>query len=211
MPLTRLTHRVREVTFDETTAFHNGVLTVDADRARAVVASPALAEVRLSWASPGDSVRIVKVLDSVEPRSKGPAGGGIFPGFVGPAAAQGQGQTNVLAGAAVVNAGYLPRAQEALVDMSGPAAELSPLGATHNLVVEFTPAEGAPWEDVDQAMRRGALALAAYLASAAWGEEPDLVEELPSPVWGRKGDLPRVGVITNLQTQGTFKDVFVYG
>ena len=210
MPLTRLIHRVREVRFAEATSFGDGVLSVDADRARSIVAAPALAEVRLSWASPGDSVRIVKVLDAVEPRSKGPAGGGVFPGFIGPAAVQGNGQTNVLAGAAVVNAGFLPRAQEAMVDMSGPAAPLSPLGSTHNLVVEFTPAEDAPWEEVDIALRRGALALAAYLASAAWGVTPDAVEELPSPS-ARRGDLPRVGVVTNLQTQGTFKDVFVYG
>jgi len=210
--LTRLVHSVREVGFAERTCFAEGVLTVSADEARGVLADDALASVKLSWASPGQSARIVKVLDAVEPRTKGPGGGGIFPGFVGPARPQGRGETHILRGAAVVTAGFLPRAQEALVDLSGPAAALSPLGATHNLVVEFAPAPGAAWEQVDAALRRGALRLATVLAEAALDAAPDDVEELPSPSPGaRGGDLPRIGVVTNLQTQGSFKDVFVYG
>jgi glycine reductase len=210
--LTRLVHTVREVGFGERTCFDQGVLTVSVDEARGVLADDALASVELSWASPGQSVRIVKVLDAVEPRTKGPGGGGIFPGFVGPARPQGRGETHVLRGAAVVTAGFLPRAQEALVDLCGPAAALTPLGATHNLVVEFTPAPGATWEQVDTALRRGALRLATALAEAALDAAPDDVEELASPSPGaRGGDVPRIGVVTNLQTQGSFKDVFVYG
>ena len=204
-------HRVREVVFGRKTGFEGGTLTVSEAEAKAVLADPALAAVRLSWASPGDSTRIVKVLDAVEPRSKGPGGGGIFPGFVGRPVPQGRGSTTVLRGAAVVTAGFLPRAQEAMADMSGPAADLSPLGSTHNLVVEFTPADVA-WEEVYDALRRGSLELAAYLAEAALDAEPDDVEVLP-PLPGRRDhpDLPRVAALTNLQTQGKFKEVFVYG
>jgi glycine reductase len=95
--------------------------------------------------------------------------------------------------------------------MSGPAADLSPLAATHNLVVEFTPAAGAGWERVDAALRRGVLALAARLAGAALDSPPDSVEQLPGPAAPTADGLPRVGAVTNLQTQGPFKDVFVYG
>lgn len=212
MALTRLVHQVRQLTVGDRTAFEDGVLHVSTGEAERILADPALASVRLSVVSPGQSARIVKVLDSVEPRTKGRGGGGIFPGFVGPARPQGSGETHVLRGSAVVIAGFLPRAQEALVDLSGPAAALSPLGATHNLVIEFTPAPDARWEQVDLALRRGALKLAARLAEAALDHEPDAVEELASPAApGSKGDRPRVGVVTNLQTQGTFKDVFVYG
>ena len=208
--LTRLVHRVQEVALGPRTSYEGGVLTVSPDAAAALFADPALAGVTLTWASPGRSVRIVKVLDAVEPRTKGPGGGGIFPGLLGPAVPRGHGETQVLRGAAVVCAGFLPRAQEAVVDMSGPAAELSPLGVTHNLVVEFTPAEGAAWEAVEVALRKGLLALAVHLADAAVEVEPDEVEALADPST-RPGDLPRVGAITNLQTQGAFKDVFVYG
>jgi glycine reductase len=208
--LTRFVHRVREVGFGDETRFDRGRLTVSMSEAAGILADPALAEVRLDWASPGDSARIVKILDAVEPRTKGPGGGGIFPGFVGPAQPQGRGETHVLAGVAVVTAGYLPRAQEAVADMSGPAAALSPLGTTHNLVVWFAPAEDADWAAVDVALRRGVLRLAALLAETALDAEPEEVDELVPPGPGRNG-LPRVGAVTNLQTQGTFKDVFVYG
>jgi glycine reductase len=215
--LRRLIHRVTAVGFGDATGFEAGTLTASRPELEALLADPALASVRLSWVSPGDSARIVKVLDAVEPRSKG-LKGGAFPGFVSPAKVQGRGETHVLRGAAVVAAGFLPRAQEALVEMSGPAAELSPLGLTHNLVVEFDPAldaeGGAAWENVDAALRRGMLRVAARLAdaAAAAGAPPDEVEEIatPGPRSG-EGPLPRVGAITNLQTQGAFKDVFFYG
>jgi glycine reductase len=210
--LTRIVHRVRDVALGDETRFEDGQLTVSGAEARQIVADPALGDVQVTWVSPGQSARIVKVLDAVEPRTKGPGGVGIFPGFVSPPGAAGEGETHVLAGAAVVAAGFLPRAQEALIDMSGPAAPLSPLGQTHNLVVEFAPADGAAWEDVDAALRRGVLRLAARLAEAALEAEPDEVSTFTAPGAGANGDgLPRIVAITNLQTQGTFKDVFVNG
>ncbi|MGH2721369.1 MAG: glycine/betaine/sarcosine/D-proline family reductase selenoprotein B, partial [Actinomycetota bacterium] len=196
--------------FGSATAFHGGKLTVSARRAAAFFEDPALASVRLTWASPGERTRIVKVLDAVEPRAKGAGGGVVFPGFLGSPLAQGSGETHVLRGVAVVVAGFLPRAQEGLIEMSGPGQDLSPLGRTHNLVVEFVPADGAAWEDVDAALRRGQLALARYVAQATAGARPDEAEEAPAPGGGGDG-LPRIGAVTNLQTQGTFKDVFVYG
>jgi glycine reductase complex component B subunit gamma len=205
-----LVHRATSVALGSSTSFHAGKLTVSAKQAASFFDDPAIGSVRLTWASPGDSVRIVKVLDAVEPRAKGAGGGSVFPGFLGSPLPQGKGETHALRGTALVVAGFLPRAQEALIDMSGPGAELSPLGGTHNLVVEFTPAEGAAWEDVDPALRRGQLALARHIAQATVGARPDAVEELPALGAGKEG-LPRIGAITNLQTQGVFKDIFVYG
>ena len=144
-----------------------------------MLANSAIADFRVSWVSPGDSARIVKVLDVVEPRTKGTGGAGIFPGFLALPPLEGTGETHVLRGAAVIAAGYLPRAQEAVIDMSGPGAALTPFGATHNLVVEFTPAEGASWESVDIAVRLGVLKVAALLAGAALDAPPDEVVTLP--------------------------------
>ncbi|MDQ4089961.1 MAG: glycine/sarcosine/betaine reductase component B subunit [Actinomycetota bacterium] len=203
----RSVHRVQGVALGDLTAWKDGVLTVSAEEAQALLAASCLADVRVSWASPGESVRIVKVLDVVEPRTKGPGGGGVFPGWLDGDPVDGP--THVLRGAAVVVAGYLPRAQEAVIDMSGPAGELSPFGSTHNLVIEFTPAVDADWADVDDALRRGSLALAARLAEAALDAPPDEEESVPDP--GAVDGLPRIGAVTNLQTQGVFKDVFVRG
>ncbi|HEY8202146.1 MAG TPA: glycine/sarcosine/betaine reductase component B subunit, partial [Actinomycetota bacterium] len=203
-------HRVTSVDLGDEMTYADGRLTVSAEEAASFFKDAALASVHFTWASPGDPVRIVKVLDAVEPRAKGAGGGSVFPGFLGPPTPQGRGETHVLPDVSVLAAGFLPRAQEALIDLSGPGAELSPLATRHNLVVEFTPAEGAAWEDVDAALRRGLLGLARHLAQAATGAEPDAVEELTPAGTGPEG-LPRIGAVTNLQTQGAFKDVFVYG
>jgi glycine reductase len=208
--LTRVVHEVRELDLGERTSYASGRLTVSEESVCDLLRARALAEVRLACAAPGDGVRIVGALDAIQPCSKGPGGGGVFPGLLGPAMPAGRGETHVLRGAAVLAAGYLPRAQEAVIDMSGPAAPLSPLAATHNLVVEWTPAEDATWEDVEAALRRGLVRVAAHLAEAALDAEPDAVEELADP-GSSSSDRPRVAVLTNLQTQGKFKDVFVYG
>ncbi|MGH9279476.1 MAG: glycine/betaine/sarcosine/D-proline family reductase selenoprotein B, partial [Acidimicrobiales bacterium] len=206
--MSRLVHHVTAARFGDGTRLQDSTLTVDPDELKACFDSPALADVRLDWASPGDSVRLVKVLDAVEPRTRDAEAGGPFPGWIGPARGEGGGDVHVLRGVAVVVAGYVPRAQEAVLDMSGPGATLSPLGSTHNLVVEFTPTDGADWKDVDDALRRGQVAAAACVAGAAVEQEPDEVEDWPDD---STEDLPRVGAVTNLQTQGSFKDVFVYG
>lgn len=210
-PSTLLIHRVTGIALGDHSSFDAGLLTIGAESAAVFFDDPAFADVRFHTASPGGSVRIVKLLDVVEPRSKGP-GGGAFPGFVGPARPARSGPIHVLRGAAVMAAGYLPRNQEGVVDMSGPAAALSPYATTHNLIVEFDRADDATWEDVDRALRNGLLSLAVHLADAAVDTDPDDIEEWPSPdASGCAGDLPRVGAITNLQTQGSFKDVFVHG
>ncbi|MGH3938863.1 MAG: glycine/sarcosine/betaine reductase component B subunit [Pseudonocardiaceae bacterium] len=215
--LRRIVHEVHSVEFGAITRYDQHHLVVGRDQITALFDDPALASVRPQLASPGEPARIIAPLDVVEPRAKGSdskiAGGGMFPGWLAPVNRKRGPDTHVLRGAAVLAAGYLPRNQEGLIDMSGPAAALSPFSRTHNVVVEFVPAEGAALLDAEQAVRRGLLRLAVHLADAAAGAAPDAVEELAPPhrAGSPTGVLPRVGVITNLQTQGAFKDVFVYG
>jgi glycine reductase len=202
-------HRVSELALGTATSYGNGTLTLDPDELAALAMHPALGEVRVSCASPGDSARIVKVLDAVEPRTKRPGEGSVFPGILTPVRVGGPGETHVLRGAAVVSAGFLPRAQEGVVQMCGGAAELSPLSRTHNVVVEFTPSIDAEWPHVEAALRLGLLRIAVRLAEAALAEPPDDVEQLDMrPTTAGR---PRVAAVTNLQTQGAFKDVLVYG
>ncbi|MGH3874044.1 MAG: glycine/sarcosine/betaine reductase component B subunit [Pseudonocardiaceae bacterium] len=206
----RVVHEVRSVEIGGATRYEQHHLVVGRTQAEALFADPALAAVRVHSAAPGDRVRIISPLDVVEPRSKGPGG---FPGWLMPVNRRRGGDTHVLRGAAVLAAGHLPRNQEGLIDMSGPAAQRSPFGRTNNVVVEFDPADGASWQEAETALRRGLLRLAVHLADAAVGAAPDAVEEIAPPhrPGTPTGGLPRVGAITNLQTQGAFKDVFVYG
>ena len=103
--LTRMVHEVRELDLGDATSYEAGHLTVGEQSVLDLVRDPAFAEVRLGVASPGDSVRIVGVLDAVQPCSKGPGGGGVFPGLLGVAMPVGRGTTHVLRGAAVMAAG----------------------------------------------------------------------------------------------------------
>ncbi len=210
--LRRIVHEVHSVDFGAATQYEQHRLVMGREQVEALFDGAALASVRPHLAAPGDRVRIVAPLDAVEPRTKGPDGG-LFPGMVAPVNRSRAADTHVLRGVAVLAAGHLPRNQEGLIDMAGPAAELSPFGQTHNVVIEFEPAEDASWSDVDAALRHGLLRLAVHLADAAVEAEADAVEELAEPHRPGASDdgLPRVGVITNLQTQGAFKDVFVYG
>lgn len=207
----RRVHRVADVRCGDHTHYADGVLTVGSRDVDAAFDEPALRAVRVGLAHPGESVRVVNPLDVVEPRSKGKSGG-MFPGFLGPPQPRRPRETHVLQGVAVMAAGYLPRNQEGVIDMAGPAASLSPYAGTHNVVVEFDPAADAEWSDVDAALRRGVLRLAVALADAAVEAEPHATETLPAPATpAGESRRPRVGVVTNLQSQGAFKDVFVYG
>jgi glycine reductase len=210
--LRRIVHEIHSLEISAATRYEQHHLVVGRSRVEALFADPALASVRVHIAAPGDPVRIIAPLDVVEPRSKG-SGGGAFPGWMAPVNRQRGGDIHVLRGATVLAAGFLPRNQEGLIDMSGPAAQLSPFGRTNNIVIEFDRADGASWQEAEIALRRGLLRVAVHLADAAVDAAPDTIEELAPPhrPGTPTGGLPRVGVITNLQTQGAFKDVFVYG
>jgi glycine reductase complex component B subunit alpha and beta len=212
LALRRIVHEVHSIEIGDATGYEQHQLVVGRAVVQTLFADPALVSVRAHVAAPGDRVRIIAPLDVVEPRSKGP-GGGVFPGWMVPVNRKRGGDTHVLRGAAVLAAGHLPRNQEGLIDMSGPAAQRSPFGRTNNVVIEFDRAEDASWQEAEIAVRRGLLRLAVHLADAAVDAAPDVIEELAPPHWPGTptAGLPRVGVITNLQTQGAFKDVFVYG
>ncbi len=70
--LRRLVHEVRSLELGQRTSLEEGRLTVSEDEATSLLRDPALAEVRLACASPGEPVRIVNALDAAQPCSKGP-------------------------------------------------------------------------------------------------------------------------------------------
>ena len=76
--------RVNKVQFGSRTVWQDGVLTIDREALRAELQNPEFFEdVAVDLARPGDSVRIVHVLDTLEPQVKVSDNGGTFPGFTG--------------------------------------------------------------------------------------------------------------------------------
>jgi glycine reductase len=178
----------------------------------------AIASVDVNLAHPGDDIRIVRVLDAVEPRCKvsGPKQARIFPGLLGSPDTVGEGRTHRLAGMAILNTATFPvpvggllQAREAIVDMSGPAAAYSPFSATANLVFTFHPTAEVSNAEFDQAMRLASLRAAEYLAQVTEALEPDGVEVYA--LAETDPALPRIAYLYQAQSQGTCADTYLYG
>ena len=181
-------------------------LEVDVDELRALLSADSrLAGLRLDLVHPGERCRIGRVFDVVAPRAK-LDGGEDFPGVLGAVARAGQGTTLALDGVAVVvtdqqadNVGTL-----SVIDMSGPNAELSAFGRTHNLVISACPAPGAERSDYLAAVRLAALKAAVCLARTARQARPERVEAFelpPSPrVPPELAHLPRVAYVFQIHS-----------
>jgi glycine reductase complex component B subunit alpha and beta len=181
-------------------------LEIDMEALRALLESDArLARARLDLAHPGESCRIGRVFDVFAPRAK-EDGGEDFPGVLGALGRAGSGRTRALANVAVVvtDRQLDNPATLAVIDMSGPAALLSPFGQTHNVVISAWPAPGVGRSEYLAAVRRAGLQAAVFLARAARSVAADTVEvfDLPAPtrVPPQFAHLPRVAYVFQIHS-----------
>src|SRR5262245_12305569 len=181
-------------------------LEIDLSALQALLESdPRLERVRLDLAQPGESCRIARVFDVFSPRSRDD-GAADFPGVLGPLARTGSGRTRALANVAIVvtdqqldNATTL-----SVIDMSGPAALLTPFARTQNVVISAWPDSSAGRSEYLAAIRLAGLRAAVHLARAARGTAADAVEvfDLPAPtrVPSELGHLPRVAYVFQIHS-----------
>ncbi len=207
---------IKDVQFGSETKIENGVLYVNKEELIKLISEDEhLASVDVEIAKPGESVRITPVKDVVEPRVKVEGPGGVFPGILSKVDVVGSGKTNVLKGCAVMTTGKIVGFQEGIVDMTGPGAEYTPFSKTNNVVLICQPVEGLKQHDHERAVRFAGFKAAAYLAEAAKSLTPDTVEvyeTLPFLEGIKKyPDLPKIGYVQMLQTQGLLHDTYVYG
>jgi len=207
---------IKDVVFGDVTSLKNGVLSVnEKELVDLLMEDEHLKSVELDIAKPGESVRITPVKDVVEPRVKVEGPGGVFPGVLSKVDVVGSGKTNVLKGCAVMTTGKIVGFQEGIVDMTGPGAELTPFSKMINLVVKCDPIDGIKQHDHEKAVRFAGFKAAAYLAETAKTLSPDEVEvfEVDTLLDGIKKfpDLPKIGYVHMLQTQGLLHDTYVYG
>src|SRR6266702_8616634 len=104
----------------------------------------------LAVAMPGEKTRITGIRDIVEPRHKVSGSGQVFPGVLGAVEDVGDGRTHRLSGMAVIAAAEyegtiragttVPRS--AILDMSGPGAEISRFSSCRHLILSFRIAPG---------------------------------------------------------------------
>lgn len=208
--------RITDITFAEMSMVKNGVLHVNTKELEALVLEDErLASVSFDIAKPGESVRITPVKDVIEPRAKVEGSGDIFPGVISKVGTVGSGKTHVLRGAAVVTVGKIVGFQEGIIDMTGLGAEYTPFSKLNNLVVNFTPQDGLTAHEYEASVRIAGLKIAYELGKLGVSVTPDetKVYDFPSLIEGIKKypDLPRVGYVQMLQSQGLLHDTYVYG
>jgi hypothetical protein len=195
----------------ELASFPAELLAVERERIeRLAAAEDALAGVAVEVVAPGEPVRLTHVLDAVEPRIR-PDGRAAFP----TEGRAGEGRTNRLDGVAVLSCLDFPgeerplHEQEAIVDLAGPGAALTPFPALTNVVLVFEPAAGAGHVALDAAARRVTLAVAELLAEPTLEAEPVAVERYElGPV---EGDLPGVAALIQLSDLGQLYYQYLYG
>jgi len=207
---------INDVQFGNETKIENGVLYVNKEELIALIKEDEhLKEVDVDIARPGEKVRITPVKDVVEPRVKVEGPGGVFPGILSKVDVVGSGKTNVLKGCAVMTTGKIVGFQEGIVDMTGPGADYTPFSKINNVVLICEPVDGLKQHDHEKAVRFAGFKAAAYLAEAAKTLTPDKVEVYEVDTYlesiKKYPDLPKVGYVQMLQTQGLLHDTYVYG
>jgi sarcosine reductase len=188
---------IEDVRFGPGTAIENDILLINrAELIALLEEEPLFEHVEIELAHPGESCRIIRVLDVLEPRYR--LNGANFPGALDPNGLVGDGQTRALKNVAVVETNQMAVRSRNIIDMSGPATEYSPIANTHNVVLLPYPKQGADKDEYRLAVKKAGLKAAVYLARAAREIAPHetQVYELP-PLALNHGpkDLSRIAYI----------------
>jgi glycine reductase complex component B subunit alpha and beta len=201
---------VKQIRFGQRFAYENQVVEVDeAALVALVLEDPRITEATIAVAAPGEKTRITGIRDIVEPRFKVYGSGQVFPGVLGAVENVGDGRTHRLSGMTVVAAAAYEgtiRAgttvqRSAILDMTGPGAQISRFSSFVHLVLNFKIAPGLAELDAHGAIQLAECKVATRLAQVTEGLPPpsisifDLSEKNP--------DLPTVmlvqGCITDPQ------------
>jgi len=153
--------------------YQNAVLEVDEAALVALVQEdPRITDATFGVAVPGERTRITGIRDIVEPRYKVSGRGQVFPGVLGAIEDVGEGRTHRLSGMTVIAAAEYEgtiRAgttvqRSAILDMSGPGAEISRFSAYLHLVLSFKIVPGLAELDAHGAIQLAECKVASRLA-----------------------------------------------
>jgi glycine reductase len=169
-------------------------------------------------ARPGESKRIIHVLDTALPIAKPAGAATTFPGFDGPAELVGTGQTLRIKNLLVTVAGRFPdfdalspieKPREGIIDMTGAGAPYSYGADFFHLVLSLTPDGTVSNAAFDEALRNMTLRCASFLARAEKSESaPDKRSVMLPPV---DEHLPKIVLIYQVQSQLCGARTFYYG
>lgn len=207
---------INDVQFADVTKIESGVLYINKEEMiREIGGDERIKSIDIELAHPGESIRITPVKDVVEPRVKVEGKGGIFPGILSKVDTVGEGRTHALKGMAVVTTGKIVGFQEGIVDMTGPGADYTPFSKLHNVVVIAEPLDELKQHEHEKAVRMVGFKAARYLGEAGRNVNPDEIKVYETKPLMESikeyPELPKVGYVYMLQTQGLLHDTYVYG
>ena len=220
-PLEMATFVVRDLAAAARTGYADGRLEIDLRAVeKAAVGEPGILGVTATLAAPGEPLRVMNVLDAVEPVVKAGQPEATFPGALGVLTPAGEGRTHRLDGVAVLATADLHGTYDlaslpvypdgdSFVDMDGPGAYLTRWSSTHDLVLGFACDAAVAPGVADAAIRRATLRVARDLAASTLSETPDHVESYDLPP--ASDSLPGVCVILQVASEGPLVDTYLYG
>ena len=218
---------VSNIVLGNQTMFEDGTLTLDHDRLREhLMEDDHFEDITLHVAHPGDSLRVINVVDVVEPRCRLGIGDHNYPGFLSFPQTVGEGRTAVMRGAAVVEVskpvpGESIYWREAFFDMTETCKGFGPFSDLANLIIEVKPAKAIREDDrpplnvfegtaeavsLNRAIRAAGLKASVFMASAAADSIPDEIVkfELPSE---RNPDLTGVVYLYQLSIPNLYGEI----
>lgn len=216
MILTVETLRIKDLQFADKTCLQDGVLYVNkADILAFAEKEPCFKTLKLDIARPGESTRIINVVDVIQPRCK-VTGNIDWPGVLSEECEiAGFGTTRAVAGMGIVlcqNNTYWSRKWGSF-DMSGQCAKMNPYAKMPELVIEPIAKEGADFRDYREGVRRIGYKTSVLLAKATMTDKPDEAETFDNET--KYKDLPGIAYAYQIYSKQydtqNYREPMVYG
>lgn len=222
MELTRKYYHVKRAVWGPETSLAEGTLTINRQELAELAARQTenIDQIDFHLVHPGESTRIIHLLDTLQPMCRLEGKGAPYSGFFGSPEMIGEGITALLKGFTVMQSAPLPwdsasassgllYPREAIMDMVGPYNGITPFSETVNLVMTYQLTPGKSAEEYDRDIRLSSLRVSEFLAAKAAQGEADS-QELFS-LEEQNPNLPNVVFVWQVQNQGVYANTFLYG
>jgi glycine reductase complex component B subunit alpha and beta len=202
---------VAEASFGAEANYQHGRLTIDEAALRAELLRDArFAGVDLTLVAPSEPVRIINIVDVVEPRIKPDRGvPDYYPGVGTEPFLVGTRATNVLGGLVVMTTALLDQAEDMVVSTEPGQPLRSRYAEGWILVVSPHAAPGVGNDEYARAVTAAGCRAAVALARATLGAEP--VETVALDAASPSAVAPRLGYVCYLYSHGFARQKLVYG
>ena len=213
---------VKDACFADHTEWKNGVLAISKEELQAEVAPllKAVKSVDFELVKPGENTRIIHLLDTLQAMYKVEGEGVQYSGYFSDPLMVGEGTTNLLRGFTVMESAALPwdessassgllYPRDAIMDMTGPIAGITPFAQTINMVILYELEEGKSSIEYDNEIRSIGIKIASFLGEVTKDQTPDESEIFS--IDEVNPDLPNVVLVWNSQNQGPYSNTYIYG